>query len=758
MASHPRGTIEPAGRNDPADPEGTHDPMSPTAAPPEPPDVDYTDYDDVDTHDAGDTIVRRNPDEADTSARESLSNLLDKLGWEGREGQSVMAGSVARALADHRTLLVEAPTGTGKSLAYLVPAAEEARATDKPVIVVTATKALQQQVLDSDSPLLARLWPDLDIRLMKGRSNYACLSRVQAIADGTEETLFDEVVDPHVWGELLSWTDTTDTGDRADSPDGVTNAMWSKVSVGPKECVGAKNCQFAEQCFAEKAGIAAREADIVVTNSHLYLLDAKITGDADFDGIILPEHHAVVVDEAHKLAETASRVFGVEIRHGRGKTIKGVCKGLVKDEQLDDVVAADDRLLAELLSFTETGPVDPSVGNLNIALEDYLLAVRSVAKKVSGIVVAVTQPKDAEKKKRALNVLGGAIEDLTAVLKAGEDEENDDVVWVEGDGRRKPVLKMAPVDVGPLLDRYVFSRRTVAMCSATMTVGGDFGSTAEELGLAAGTWDSVSVPSPFDHANNGLLYIPMGRDKPLTRTDGTVLPAVEALVPGPNATDFREGANDLTLNLVEAAEGRALLLFTSWKALNDTTEWLRDRVPYTVLAQGDKPTGRLLAEFMADEQSVLCMTATGWEGISAPGPSCSLVVIDRIPFPRRDDPLINAQRELATKNRRSDFHSVDVPKAARMLAQGVGRLIRTVSDTGVVAVLDTRLGTKKSYNATLLGSLPPFKRSIHLHEEVLPFLRAIADDRRDKVPPPGTPTAVEPVDDADAFDGIDEAA
>ncbi|WP_114594827.1 ATP-dependent DNA helicase [Euzebya pacifica] len=743
--------------------------MSPTAAaPPEPPDVDHHDYDDSDTHAAGETIVRRNPDEADTSARQSLADLLGRLGWEGRDAQSVMAGAVARSLAAKQHLLVEAPTGTGKSLAYLVPAAEQARATGAPVVVVTATKALQQQVLDADSPLLARLWPDLEIRLMKGRGNYACLSRVQAIADGTEETLFDEVVDPHVWGELLSWTDTTDTGDRADAPDGVTNAMWSKVSVGPKECVGAKNCQFAQQCFAEKAGIAARDADIVVTNSHLYLLDAAIGGSDETDDSdgkdslpwspILPPHRDVIVDEAHKLAETASRVFGVEIRHGRGKTIKGVCKGLVKDEQLDGVVAADDRLLAELLSFTETGPVDPSVGNLNIALDDYLLAVRSVAKKVSGIVVAVTQPKDAEKKKRALNVLGGAIEDLAAVLRAGEDEDNDDVVWVEGDGRRKPVLKMAPVDVGPLLDRYVFSRRTVAMCSATMTVGGDFNAAAEELGLTAGTWDSVSVPSPFDHANNGLLYIPMGRNKPLTRADGTVLPAVEALVPGPNATDFRDRANDLTLRMIEAAEGRALLLFTSWKALNDTTEWLRDRVPYTVLAQGDKPTGRLLAEFMADEQSVLCMTATGWEGISAPGPSCSLVVIDRIPFPRRDDPLINAQRELATKNRRSDFHSVDVPKAARMLAQGVGRLIRTVSDTGVVAVLDTRLGTKRSYNGTLLGSLPPFKRSIHLDEEVLPFLRAIAEDRRDKVPPIGTPTAVETVDDDDAFDGIDEAA
>jgi ATP-dependent DNA helicase DinG len=734
--------------------------MTTTIPPSAPSDSDSRHDTASDTHAAGDTIVRRNPDQAAASAEQSLTDLLDKLGWERRDGQVVMTSAVARALADQRVTLLEAPTGTGKSLAYLIPAAEHARATDKPVIVVTATKALQQQVLDADSPLLARLWPDLDVRIMKGRGNFACLSRVQAIAEGTEETLFDEVVDPHVWGELLEWTDTTDTGDRADSPDGVTNAMWAKVSVGPKECVGASNCQFAEQCFAEKAGKAARDADIVVTNSHLYLLDAQITGDADLDDfpVILPVHDAVIVDEAHKLAETASRVFGVEIRHGRGKTIAGVCKGLVKDELLAEVIAADDRLLAELLSFTETGPVDPSVGNLNIALDDYLTAVRTVARKVSGVIVAVTQPKEAEKKKRAANVLSGAIEDLTAVLRTGEDEDNDDVVWVEGDGQRKPILKMAPVDVGPLLDRYLFQRRTVALCSATLTVGGDFDATAEELGLTAGLWDAVTVPSPFDHASNGLLYIPMGRGRPLVRPDGTELPPVDALVPGPNHPEFRDRANALTLRLVEASEGRALLLFTSWKALNDTTEWLREHLPYTVLAQGDKPTGRLLTEFMADEQSVLCMTATGWEGISAPGPSCSLVVIDRIPFPRRDDPLVNAQRQRATKNRRSDFHSVDVPKAARMLAQGVGRLIRTVGDRGVVVVLDIRLGTKRSYNGTLLGSLPPFRRSIHLDEEVLPFLRAIADDRRDKVPPLATPVAVEAVSDDDAFDGIGEVA
>ena len=330
--------------------------MSTLAPLPVEPDEDHDD----DEHHTGAAVVRRDPDLARTDAENSLADLLDEMGWAHRDGQFTMTGAVARAMADRTHLLVEAPTGTGKSLAYLIPAAQQARATHKPVIVVTATKALQQQIIDSDAPLLSKVFPGLDVKLLKGRGNFACPAKTEPLFNGTEESLFDERIDEAVWNDLLEWVNTTDTGDRADSPDGVTDKMWSKVSVGPRECVGASKCQFAAQCFAERAGAAAKNADIVVTNSTLYLIDAQIGAG----GVLVPDHSHVVVDEGHKLVETASRVGGVEIRHGRGKAIMGACRNFVKDEDLAEIVEADDRLLTHLLNMTETGAVDPSVGRL----------------------------------------------------------------------------------------------------------------------------------------------------------------------------------------------------------------------------------------------------------------------------------------------------------------------------------------------------------------------------------------------------------
>lgn len=712
----------------------------------EPPPVD--DYDEEE-HQAGDRIVKRSPDQAAEEAVTALRELLDVQGWPERQGQVEMVESVARAFAGKRHTLVSAPTGTGKSIGYLLPAVQQSRATGEPVVVVTATKALQHQIIDSDAPLLEKVFPGVKVALVKGRGNFICPSKLDAVLNGTEETLFDDVIDPAAWEDLLDWARTTESGDRAESPDGVSNSMWSKVSVGPKECVGASNCAFAKQCFAERSGAKAADADVVVTNAHLYLLAAQIGAD----GVLLPSHGEVVFDEGHKLAETAGRVYGVELRHGRGRSIVGQCRGLVKDETLEQIGKADDDLLRALMSVRTDGAVDPTVGDLSIALDDYRNAVKKALRAVNSVTTKLGDTQASEKKQRAANALNGAIEDINAILGA----DDDVVVWVEGEGQRKPILKLAPIEVGGHLTEGVFDRRTVVMCSATLTVGGQFTDTAVEVGLPedGSTWDALTVESPFDHTNNGLLYIPMGRDRPLGRPDGSVLPPVEALVPGPNHRDFREKACQVTLRLIEAAEGRALLLFTSWQALNDTAEWLRTRIPYTMLCQGDKPTGRLLSEFLADEQSVLLMTGTGWEGISPPGPACSLVVCDRIPFPRKGDPLIDAMRDRATANRKSDFGTVDLPRAARQLAQGVGRLIRTVDDRGVVAVLDTRLGTK-SYKGKLLASLPPFTRSIHLEEQVVPFLRQIADERRPHVGKPGPVVAAE--DDSDPFDGIDEAA
>lgn len=625
----------------------------------------------------------------------ALARIVEKFGGQVRPGQQQMVDAVAKAFANDRSVTVEAPTGTGKSLSYLIPIAVNSGG--KPVVVATATKALQQQLIDKDLPLLASHFPGLSYAVMKGRSNYACHDKVAQVTDPSgQEALFEDRVDQDVLEELLGWVDETDTGDRNDAPDGVTDAEWNAISVGPNECLKAENCRFGDTCFAEAAKRKAQNADVVVTNTHMLLLNFAAFGN------LLPTHDHVVIDEAHKLPSVAGGVFGAHLGGGRMKWLASAAKSFASEDALDKMQRAATRFISTLDSMAHIdGRVDPTTGDLAAALDQADAATRTLAGSVAES--STTDENEASRKEQLSNGLKNLIDELAGVRTAG----NTEVCWIEGgSGRRAPSLRMVPVDVAPVLAENLFANYTVVMTSATMTVGRRFDYYNGQVGLPP-TTDSLIVPSPFDFAKQGLLYVPRDEVPPGFQTKD----------------EWERRSRELTLELLEASGGRALLLFTSWSRLREMSDWLDEQdLPFQLMRQGDAPPGRLVENFKADETSVLAGTHSFWEGVDIPGKALSLVIIDKLPFPSPKDPLLSAQRDLIEQRGGHGWSSVDLPVSAMMLAQGAGRLIRTTTDTGVVAVLDSRLGTK-SYRETLLATMPPLRRTIDLAGDVAPFLR-----------------------------------
>jgi ATP-dependent DNA helicase DinG len=613
---------------------------------------------------------------------------------ESRPGQEEMAVAVATAISQGRHLLVQAGTGTGKSLAYLVPAVLSGRK----VVVATATKALQEQLVHRDIPHLRRsLGVDFTGVLLKGRSNYLCRA---ALADATatpgQGALLDEPVprpDPGRLSAIVAWSATTADGDRASLPMAVTDAEWSRVSVGVGECPGAHRCPHGDVCFAEDARNAAAAADVVVVNTHLYGLHVA-TG-----GAVLPEHEVVVVDEAHALEDIAADTLGASVGPGRVEHVVRACRTLFSDdhptvEALESVVPR----LAGALEPLVGRRVDPTTDQV---LGGVLLAASEAASAVTGAARGIDVGGDAEVRRDRLVQL---TTNLVGDLRLAADPGPDRVAWVEGGPT--PRLRVAPVDVGGELAGRLFPHATAVLTSATLTVGGSFDPIAERLGLdreavegdgddgavaAAPRWDGLDVGSPFDYERQALLYC-------------------AAHLPDPRATTYEAALHAEMTELVEAAGGRALLLFTSRRALDAAALHLEGRLDVEVLVQDRLPRPALQEAFLADERSVLLATMGFWQGFDAPGRTCSLVVIDRLPFGRPDDPLSEARREAATRARRNAFAAVDLPRAAVLLAQGAGRLVRTATDEGVVAVLDRRLATA-GYRWTLVRSLPPMRRT-----------------------------------------------
>lgn len=611
---------------------------------------------------------------------DALAAVVTELpgGGELRDGQLEMAEAVDSAIASGRHLVVQAGTGTGKTLAYLLPAV---RSTGRTVIA-TATKALQDQLAGKDLPFLESHVGGFTWAILKGRSNYVCRQRVQELLDDREGRLDVAKDDPGLV-TVLQWADTTTIGDRAELAVEPRSAVWETVSVGADECPGAAKCPQGERCFAEGARRAAAEADVVVVNTHLYGTHLAA------GGVVLPAHDLVVIDEAHRFEEVVSSTAGSELSPGRiSAAAYAVGRVIADDTLVSDVLAISTRL-GDVLDGLIGQRLDPAPK----ALVSQLTRLRP---KLDAAAAALRSIPDSNvdavaRRNRALQQLTGLTEDLTKATVI----PSSSVAWVEGrPGAAR--LRIAPVDVAALLREFLWDETTAVLCSATIPP-----KLPDRLGLPPTSTDVIDVGSPFDYEEHAVLYC-------------------AAHLPDPRQ-ERSAAVHDEIAALVEAAGGRTLALFTSWRAMQEAVEALRPRLRTPVLAQGENPKPALLERFTADPATSLFATMSFWEGVDVPGPTLSCVIIDKLPFARPDDPLLEARREQVG---RDAFGLIDLPRAVTLLAQGAGRLIRTAEDRGVVAVLDPRLATAK-YRWDLVRGLPPMKRTKD-RAEVLAFLSGLA--------------------------------
>lgn len=608
-------------------------------------------------------------------------------GGEDRPGQARMARAVAGALAAQRHLVVQAGTGTGKSFAYLVPAILSGHR----VVVATATKALQDQLADKDIPQVNdRVGYPFVAAVLKGRSNYFCKAKAREVAGGDGTLELDAGAMTGLGRELalvLAWGKDSQIGDRAELDFEPSPRAWAQLSVTATECPGAKHCPVGEDCFAERARQRASEADLIVVNTALYGMHLAS------GGYLLPEHDVVVFDEAHELEDVAATALGLELTEGRFVTLASSARPLIgpNNREVADRVADAGQRLADLLTPRLGAKLDTDANGAFLAEEliDWLVTSAEGVKGLQTKLKAVSG--DDTKLARAKQACGHLAGDLSFLAPLPRTH----VAWVEGKPSN-PVLKVALVDVGKLLEARLWGEASAVLTSATLPPGID-----QRLGLPAEDTDVIDVGSPFEYRTQGMLYVPRH-------------------LPDPRHPKFFEGLVEELKALITAAGGRTLGLFTSYRRMTDAADALRDGLPGQLLVQGDLPKPALVEAFASDEPASLFATMGFWQGIDVPGRSLSLVTIDRLPFPRPDDPLTQARRDRAGD---AAFGLVDVPRAATLLAQGAGRLIRRASDRGVVAVLDPRLATK-SYRRQLLAPMPPLKRSI-TRSEVETFLREI---------------------------------
>jgi ATP-dependent DNA helicase DinG len=643
------------------------------------------------------------------SVPELLAIAVAALGGSERSGQLQMATAVAAAFETGEHLVVQAGTGTGKSLAYLVPAIVRAINEDEPVVVSTATIALQRQLVDRDLPRLADSVADAlprppQFALLKGRRNYLCLNKIHGGAPGSDdesdaeegrpqEELFNPMAASALGRDvqrLTAWAATTDTGDRDDLKPGVPDRSWSQVSVSARECIGVARCPFGSECFSERARGRAGTADIVVTNHALLAIDAVS------ESAVLPEHALLVVDEAHELADRVTSVATAELASANlGVALRRITR-LVSPELTDRLEAASATLTSAIHDATP-GRID----HLDDELATYLTALRDAASAARSAIETTSDAKAAAARAEAAAALSEisdtASRMLTSYVPAIPDRT--DVVWLDHEDNRgspRPVLRVAPLTVAGLLRTQVFARSTTVLTSATLTLGGSFDAMATAWGLIGPDestdrppWRGLDVGSPFQHAKAGILYV-----------------AAHLPPPGRDGTGSAEQLSEIT-ELITAAGGRTLGLFSSMRAARAAAEAMRERLSTPVLCQGDDTTSALVEQFSQNLAASLFGTLSLWQGVDVPGPSLSLVLIDRIPFPRPDDPLLGARQRAVAARGGNGFMAVAASHAALLLAQGSGRLLRRVSDRGVVAVLDSRMATA-GYGGFLRASLPPF--------------------------------------------------
>ncbi|MFM9134437.1 MAG: ATP-dependent DNA helicase [bacterium] len=618
---------------------------------------------------------------------EALARVVASVGGEPRGGQEEMARAVDGSMADGRHLLVQAGTGTGKSFGYLVPAALQAARTG-PVVVATATLALQRQLVSSDLPavqdaLRDYLDDEVTFAVPKGRNNDVCLERLNRDAgdddDGALMPVPTGTLARHA-REVTAWARETETGDRDEFGAPIDARVWRGISVSRRECVGETSCAFGSECFTALRREKAAAADIIVTNPAMLSVHY-------LEGIpVLPDHSVVVIDEGHELVDRATQALTVELGARTLENAVARSRRLVDPETYERLAEAADDLVGAIGAQSPGRLARPDADShrgLLLALTGVRDAARAALSSLEGTRrdSAGASPVDDARRQRARAALDEVFEVAGRFIALREDE----VAWVDASSQ---AVHLAPLDVSQRVAREIFDRIPTVVTSATLTVGGGFEPLMRGLGLEESDATTLDVGSPFDYARQGILY-------------------VAAHLPPPGRDGIPEEALDEIGDLVEAASGRTLILCSSWRAVDRVAEYLGVRCTTGVLAQRrGEPVGALVEQFAADPSLSLVGTMSLWQGVDLPGGTCIQVIVDRIPFPRPDDPVFSARQEAVDAAGGSGFAAVAVPRAGLLLAQGAGRLIRTERDRGVVAVLDPRLSTAGS-GGRLRASLPP---------------------------------------------------
>jgi ATP-dependent DNA helicase DinG len=630
--------------------------------------------------------------------------------YEYRAAQLEMAEVVNDAVETHHHAIVEAGTGTGKTLAYLIPAISSGRR----VVISTATKSLQEQLFQKDIPFLRKHFaPNLKVALMKGRSNFLCLSKLHQLPD---QTLLKGIDEMDYFRQIKDWAKLTETGDRAELtflPD--DSELWGRLDARRDTCTGQK-CSSFDPCFVTGMHQRAKDADLIIVNHHLFFADLALKQD-DF-GSILPEYSAVVFDEAHEMEDVASEYFGRQISNFRFEEL-----GRDTDQTLrllnlgaPSLLRKTQRIRERSRSFFELFP--PREGRFAFSQrereafleqnrETYDVLVSSLKSLETEIAAQTDKPEELMRMARR------SFELRQELLFLFESNEKNFVYWYER--RNKGVfLTATPIDVSQILRGRLFEQfDTVILTSATLTVGGRFDYIRQRLGLDHAK--ERKLPPEFDYPSQALLYLP--QKMPDVRDPG-----------------FPARAADEIVQLLGHSQGRAFCLFTSYSQMNDLFERVRSRVSFPLLLQGTAPRSALLERFKNTEGAVLFATASFWQGVDVPGEQLSCVIVDRLPFAVPSDPVVAARVQALQDDGRNAFAEFQIPQAVLSLKQGFGRLIRTKTDRGVLALLDARI-QRMPYGKIFLESLPRY-RVTHESTEVARFLDT---NSREKAPHPASP-------------------
>jgi ATP-dependent DNA helicase DinG len=663
--------------------------------------------------------------EMSAEVRKALDAAINAIGGKPRDGQIEMAEAVANALTDRHHLMVQAGTGTGKSLAYLVPALVHGRK----VLVATATLALQRQLVERDLPAVVPalekvLGREITYAIYKGVGNYICLAKMNSEEpDPDGEILLEASYLEKDAKRLHDWARTEGvSGDRDDAPE-VDRRVWAANSLSGRECVGADTCAWGSGCFAANAKAKAQTADVVVTNHTLLAIEIVDSHP------ILPERDAVILDEAHEFMDRTTQAVTEELTSSRVQRAAAMARKYMPGKFSDEFTNAADSFHDAMADYGEDVKGDFAKQG---RLEEIPQSLEHPIRKIRETATAVAQSLASDEEILEPDALAerarvkGAVQEISTIagklLKMGESH----VLWYEP---TFSTLHLAPLSVSQVLRSNLLTKTPVIATSATLTVGKGFDAMAKSIGFIVGedsdeevkdneidpaNLQMLDVGSPFDFANQGMLYLPKHLPEP--SRDGTAPEMLEELG-----------------ELIDAAGGRTLALFSSWRGVEAADIYLRKVLaerPISIITQkrGDA-VAPLVERFSSDETSILLGTMSLWQGVDVPGNSCILVAIDRLPFPRPDEPVLAARSSQADASGGSGFMQVSVPRAALLLAQGAGRLIRSIDDRGVVAIMDSRIVTKR-YGQTLLNSMPPLWRT-NDKETVRNSLRRLAESMED---------------------------